>query len=89
MDEECLFCPKPEQLTRWYHEDEQCIVLDNITGGYLVVLKRHTVHPTDDELTHIEKIVTELFGDHQIFTSLAHVKHHWHGHIKDYDGVPV
>jgi hypothetical protein len=89
MDDECLFCPKPEQLTTWYHEDDTCIVLDNITGGYLVVLKRHTTNPTDEEYELMSRVVTDLFGDHELFVSLAHVKHHWHGHIKEYDTVPV
>jgi len=89
MDYECLFCPTPEKLTSWYHEDDLCIVLDNITGGYLVILKRHTVSPTEEEIDHIDRVVSELFGDHEIFVSLAHVKYHWHGHIKDYEQTPV
>lgn len=84
----CLFCPKPEKKTRWFHEDSVCLIINKPTGEPMVVLKRHTTEPTDEEMEHMENVVSAICGDHDLRVLLAHVPNHWHAHIENYDMHP-
>ena len=82
MSSDCAFCPKPDKLTRWYEESDRAIVMNNFHGEPMVVLKRHTETPTDEELQHCRELVSNHFSDDCEFRVLMNiVEEHWHAHI--------
>lgn len=85
----CKFCPKPEKKTKWFHEDSTCLIINKPSGEPMVVLKRHTTEPTQDEMEHMKEKVTKLCGNHDFRVLLAHVPNHWHAHIENYDHHPA
>lgn len=84
----CLFCPKPEKKTRWFHEDDTCLIINKPTGEPMAVLNRHTTEPTDEEMEHIREVVSSICGDHELQEIMAHVPNHFHLHIINYDRHP-
>lgn len=89
MSDNCLFCPKPEKQTTWWYEDDVCLAIENISGGSpLMILKRHTTEPTEDEIAHIEAVMQKLFDTQDYDVIMAHVKNHWHCHPRNYGKLP-
>ncbi len=54
------FCPlyRAKRLTWWYHEDKICWVTDcsSHPDKKIIVLRRHSKHPTPLEEEHIRKL---------------------------------
>lgn len=88
MHEDCLFCPKPDKQTKWWHEDEVCLLINKPSGEPMVVLKRHTTEPTATEMAYMKGVAQSVCGDHEMDVVLGHVKNHWHGHIRPYERHP-
>lgn len=78
----CLFCPKPEKKTKWYAETDTAILLEKLGGGPIVVLKRHTTEPTDEEIQHCHDLAQDEFGEHSFTVLMNHVRSHWHAHVR-------
>lgn len=59
----CDLCElKP--LTKRYFEDDLIVICDCLTCQVpMVVLRRHTMSPTKEELERIEEKVKEIFGE--------------------------
>ncbi|AGM11444.1 hypothetical protein M199_gp222 [Halogranum tailed virus 1] len=85
---QCAFCPKPDKKTRWFHEDDTCLLINKPNGEPMVVLKRHTTEPTDEEREHIKEIVSAICGEHTLREIMAHVPNHYHVHVVEYEQHP-
>jgi len=77
----CLFCPEPARITEWHYTDDTCLVIDKPSGDPMVVLRRHAVEPTDEELQHMHDVVRDVFGEHEFTVLMNHVTEHFHAHI--------
>ena len=55
--------------------------MEKLGGGPMVVLKRHTTEPTDEEVQHCHELAQEEFGDHSFTVHMGIVTSHWHAHI--------
>jgi len=77
--------------TRKYFENHVCIIVDCSTCGPnhpMIVLKRHTMKPTQSELESMEQITRMLFPKMKWRDNPAQRKNleHWHRHIIDRSG---
>jgi len=81
---DCPLC-RAEKLTRRYYEDDVCWVADCTTCKVpMIVLKRHTVHPTQNERDHLLLVVCRLkfsvtlgwYGD------MKAIPDHFHVHLR-------
>jgi len=49
----------------------------------MIVLKRHTMEPTEEELRHLEEVVRRLFGDTaRVRKTQRKIPDHLHWHIE-------
>ena len=78
---DCLFCPKPEKRTKWYEQTDEAILMEKLGGGPMVVLKRHTTDPTENELKHCKELASRHFDDPEFRVHMAIVEEHWHAHV--------
>lgn len=78
---DCDFCPI-EKKTEWYYEDDQIVICDTFGGTPMVVLRRHTTEPTDEEMDYIDEKVTDVFGEHERYVMMNVVTDHYHAHIR-------
>ena len=63
----CPLC-EMEKITHWHHEDDLVIVCDCMTCDYpMIVLKRHTMSPTGEDIQHMKTISYEIFGKDIMF----------------------
>jgi len=88
-EENCAFCPIPEQITKWWYEDDVCRVMNTPAGTPMVVLNTHSETLTEEERDHITTIVTDYYGAHNLYTMMNHVEEHWHAHIREYEYEPT
>lgn len=86
---DCLFCPKPEQITNWWYEDSVCRVINTPGGSPMVIVNRHADSPTTGEKQHIDEVVHDLYGAHTLRVVMNHVTNHWHAHIRNYEQEPT
>jgi len=79
----CELC-KRERLTQWFHEDDICwVAICKTCGVPMIVLKRHTMEPTEEELRHLEEVVRRLFGDTaRVRKTQRKIPDHLHWHIE-------
>ena len=80
---DCPLC-KREHKTTWKYEDSICWVARCETDGqWMIVLKRHTMEPTNIEIVHMEMVAKELFGENVKFRKKqGHPEYnHFHWHI--------
>lgn len=76
----CRLYEKREIITKLHYEDDLCIVVDCSTHGVpMIVLKRHTAFPTQEELAHLKKIALKLFPE-KSFRPPQSIRDHWHWH---------
>lgn len=79
-----MSCPLCERgkVSHWYLEDDICWVADCITFGLpMIVLKRHTMDPTDQELNHLKSVVNNLFPSKGLRKGQRRRADHLHWHI--------
>ena len=55
--------------------------MEKLGGGPMVVLKRHTTNPTEDELKHCKELASRHFDDPEFRVHMAIVEEHWHAHV--------
>lgn len=83
MPEDCPLCD-PEKKTEWHYEDDVVRVI-NCDTCYtpMMVLRRHTMKPTLEELRHATRVVGKLFGPDIdcIRTFQRDIEDHMHWHI--------
>ena len=61
MTELCELC-KARRLTEWLYDDEICWMAKCTTCDiWMIVLKRHTMRPTDYEFGHMNKVIKTFF----------------------------
>lgn len=89
MNQNCLFCPKPDKRTTWWHEDDVMLLINKPSGEPMVVLKAHGRGPTNDEQKHIRQIVADIVGNHEYRVIMDVVKNHHHQHIVNYERLPA
>jgi hypothetical protein len=87
--EHCPLC-QLKQKTRWYYQDprgrfaildcDRCKRRDG-TPVPMVVLRRHTPEPMEDETRAIVEIVSELFPGVRLDEDMRTIKDHWHAHL--------
>lgn len=79
-DPNCPLC-KAEKLTKWYYEDDIIYICDCLShpDKKLIVLKRHTPTPTEEEYNHMISIAKKLFPDKK-WREPASIKDHYHLH---------
>jgi len=79
---ECPLC-KAEHLTNWYYEDDLFYFCDCKSCGIpMVVLRRHTMKPSWDEVNGMKYVTRVLFGaDIRFRTEQRQIKDHLHWHI--------
>ena len=71
-----------EIRTRFYHEDEICIIVDcEICAVPMAVLKRHTPTPTVEEREHIHAQLRAL-GDGRLDDIMRNIPDHYHAHLR-------
>jgi len=87
--ENCAFCPSPEPITKWWHEDNVCRIINTPSQSPMVVLNRHAMTPSESERQHIDEIVTDYYGAHSLCTLMHDVEEHWHSHIREYEQEPT
>lgn len=67
MDGELMGCALCEmkKITEWRHSDEKVVVCRCSThrAKWMIVLRRHTMKPTDEELAYMKKVMKQLFGE--------------------------
>lgn len=71
-----------DKQTEWYKETDDVVVADTLGGTPFVVLKRHTIDPTDEELEAAHTAVEDVFGEHEFLVLMNVVEDHWHAHIR-------
>jgi len=78
----CRLYENREIVTRLYHEDDVCIVINcKVHNVPILVLKRHTAFPTQEELSHLKKIALKLFPEmHFRDSSSGSIRDHFHLH---------
>lgn len=58
----CRLCFEGEIISKFYYEDDKVIVVDCSTHSVpMVVLKRHTAEPTEEELSYMREVGERLF----------------------------
>lgn len=79
----CLLC-LAEKKTHWYHEDDICWVADCASCSHpMIVLRRHSMTATLDELYHMLTVVRNLFGvGVQLRLNQRQVSDHLHWHVE-------
>jgi len=78
----CRIYQEGEIFGTVYHEDDICIVVDCITCCVpMVVLKRHSISPTQQEQRHMQRILRSL-GKGRIDGKRRTIKDHWHAHLR-------
>ena len=71
-----------EQKTKWYYSDEKIIICDCTTCKIpMVVLRRHTMKITEEEIDHIRNISKGLFGDVIFRVNQRRISDHLHWHL--------
>jgi len=85
-NEECLLCRLArglDRVTEVLHEDNTVIscFCKSHPNQILIVLKRHTAYPTQEELGHMKKIALKLFPEmHFRDSSSGSIRDHFHLH---------
>lgn len=82
MNQQCPLCRlcQGEIVTKLYYQDEKVIVVDcKVHLKPMIVLKRHTAFPTQEELDYLKKIALKLFPEKR-FREPHSIKDHWHWH---------
>lgn len=70
-----------DRVTKVYFEDEKVIVVDCKTCGVpMIVLKRHTVYPTQEEVEHLKSVALKLFPNRRFRAEPRSIKEHFHWH---------
>lgn len=79
----CELCDLYERrqiVTKLYHEDNTCIVVNCKTHNVpMCVLKRHAEKPTYGELDHMQQVMRGLFPDIKLRGPQS-IKDHYHLH---------
>jgi len=84
----CAFCPKPDKVTRWFHEDAVCLLINKPTGEPMLVLREHTTEASEKQMAHMERVAERYCGNHELQKIMNHVPNHLHFHIVNYDHHP-
>lgn len=76
----CPLC-EAKKITPWLHEDEKVYICycSSHPSKVMIVLKRHTTHPTQEELGYIKKLCLKFFPEKH-FRDPASLRDHWHLH---------
>jgi len=86
FDLTCDLCDlvKGNIITRLYHKDDVCVVVDCVTCSTpMIVLSRHTILPTIAELKHMAEILSDLFGDKAALRiEQRRIRDHLHFHVQ-------
>lgn len=71
-----------EKKTKWYYEDEKIVICDCTTCKIpMVVLRKHTMKPTENDIEHICSIARKLFGDVMFRVDQRRIRDHLHWHL--------
>jgi len=78
--ENCERC-KGEKVTEWKYEDDVCWVArcKSHPDKWMIVLRRHTAFPTQEEMIHLKEVALKLFPDKR-FRGPRSVRDHFHWH---------
>ena len=82
----CRLCEKdglPRKDQKIHYEDEICIIVDCLTHPTkkLIILKRHTLNPTEKELNHLNWVADNLYlGRKWRDSSIGSIPDHFHLH---------
>lgn len=79
---DCELC-RAEKLTEWKYEDDVVFVCRCVShpDKWLIVLKRHTSQPTQEEMEYMRKIAERFFPSKQ-FRGPKSIPEHFHLHEK-------
>lgn len=82
----CDLC-EAARLTRWYSEDDVCWVADcEICDVPMVVLRRHAIDPSPDEVAHmtvaLARAASEHFATWTVDGHRRNIPDHWHAHAR-------
>lgn len=84
MIPQCELCVR-DRVTRWYYEDDLVAIFDcksPACGLPMVVLKRHTMSPTPEEVEHMEAVARQAFGESVTFRKNQRtIADHFHWHV--------
>ena len=73
---------KPLRDTKTWHDDDICFVITGRKRGVpMIATKRHTLHPTERETTHLESIIESYFQQAKRVYSYQSCPNHWHCHL--------
>jgi len=76
----CRLCFKHEIVTKLYYEDDRVIVVDCSTHRVpMIVLKRHTPQPTQEELQYMYSVAERLWPGMK-WRFPGSIKDHFHLH---------
>lgn len=72
-----------EKRTKWFYEDKSFVIINcDHCMQPMIVIKRHTMQPTEQRLEKMIKIAHELFGKNIEFRKeQKKIKSHFHWHI--------
>lgn len=78
----CELC-RLEKITNWFYEDDICAFLICKTCRIpMMVLKRHTMNPTEKEINHIQDMKDRLFPDYKWRKNQRKIPDHLHWHLE-------
>ena len=80
---ECDLCTL-EKKTKWHYESEKIVICNCMTCKTpMVLLKRHTMSPTQEELDEIKKACDEWFGEgeYKFRIEQRRIPDHMHWHL--------
>lgn len=84
VKDECMLCDM-DKRTEWHEETDDFVIAEKLSGGPFIVIKEHKEEINNEELQNAHKLVSDLFGDHNLTVRMNTVKHHWHAHITTKD----
>jgi len=75
----CELC-EGKIITKLYYQDDKVIVVDCSTHlKPMIVLRRHTAYPTQEEMRYLKEIAVRLFPE-MSFRGPASIRDHFHWH---------
>jgi len=80
----CPLC-EAKKITPWLYSDSVCFICRCSVhqDQWMVVLRRHALEPTKEELRHIDAVVNHLLPEKRYRGSMTDYPQHWHQHIID------
>jgi len=84
IDKECELCKLIEGniITKKYYEDDIIIIVScEHCNVPLLVLKRHTMQPTKNELSHMNRLMINRFPDRYVRKKQRSIQDHLHWHL--------